>query len=109
MEERRPKTLMSHDEAVAQNVLKLGEATDEEIKSLSDLDDEEINYLTILFTLADTIDLDVLKIFGNEFLRLRVSKGRLGRKEIVWISSGLELFAKAAGKVRSPKDIFAGF
>ena len=110
MQERKPRTLMSQDEAVAQNVLKLAEATDEEMKLLSDLEEEEVGYLTILYTLSEMIGLDVLSEFANQFLRLRVSKGRLGRREIVWIASAMELLlGRGGGKFRSPKDLFAGF
>jgi len=99
--------ILSHDEAIAQNVLKLTELTDEELKMLSDLTEEEIGYLTILFTISDQIGLDFLKSFGLDFLKLRVSKGRLGRKEIVWISSSLQ-YLIGGGKGFKLKDVIAG-
>jgi len=103
-------TLLSHDEAIAQNVVKLTSADDKEIlKMVSDLNEEEIGQLTILFTLSESIGLDVLEQFGLEYLKLRISKERMGRKEIVWISGGLALFAGGGRKIRSPKDVFAGF
>ncbi|RLG16664.1 hypothetical protein DRN69_00300 [Candidatus Pacearchaeota archaeon] len=101
------KRILSHDEAVAQNVLKLTELTEEELKMLSDLEEEEVGYLTILFTISDELGLEFLKSFADDFLRLRVSKGRLGRKEIVWISSSLQ-YLIGGGKGLKLKDIISG-
>jgi hypothetical protein len=93
------------EEALAKGILELLKET--KTKILSDLDDEEILNLSLLYTWADEINCKALKNFCDTFLQLRVSRFRLGRREIVGIAS----FAGEPDrkKVKSIKDLFAGF
>ena len=46
-------------------------------------DDKEIKVLNKLLTIAERYDIDVLYDIVYRFMNMRVSKGRLGRKEII--------------------------
>jgi hypothetical protein len=92
------------EEALAKGILELLKSG--KTKILSDLDDEEILNLSLLYTWAEEIKCNTLKKFCDNFLLLRVSRFRLGRREIVGIASySGEPDRK---KVKSIKDLFAG-
>lgn len=78
----------------------------EEFKVLSDLESEEIGKVAIIQTLADRLKSPVLKTFVKNFLLLRVSQNRLGRREMMNIAtSGVEDTKK---KAKSISSLFAG-
>ncbi len=58
-------------------------AKSEKIKVLTDLDDEEIKQIAALLVVADVVDDKNLENFCNNFMELRVSKKRLGRRELL--------------------------
>lgn len=76
-------------------------------EGLSDLNLREINFMSALETLAKILDSDVLRTWNRKFLKLRVSRNRLGRREI---SSTLTLAGVKAkkGGAKSIKDLFSG-
>jgi hypothetical protein len=93
------------EEALAKGILDLLKTG--KTKILSDLDDEEILNLSLLYTWADLIKSDALKQFCDNFLQLRVSRFRLGRREIVSIASFTS--EPERRKIKSIKDLFGGF
>jgi hypothetical protein len=72
----------------------------------SDLDDEEILNITLLMTWADTLGIQTITDFCRNFLQLRVSRFRLGRREVVSIASYSA--EPERRKMKSLKDLFAG-
>jgi len=85
----------------------LRDISTKDIKQKSDLTDEEILNLSLIYTWAETINCKILKDFANNFLKLRVSKERMGRREIVIIASaGGEIGERR--RFRSLRDLFAG-
>ena len=78
----------------------LDDLSDEEkIKFFSDLAIEEIEKLALLSAINTRVKSEVINTYITEFLKLRVSKDRLGRKEGVKIGTS---FAKVlAEKTRS--------
>jgi hypothetical protein len=93
------------EEALAKGILNLLHTKD--TKTFSDLDDEEILNLSLLYTWADLIKDNALKKFCDNFLELRVSRFRLGRREIVSIASFTG--EPERRKIKGIKDLFAGF
>jgi hypothetical protein len=94
------------EEALAKGILNLLHST-EGRKVLSDLDDEEILNLSLLYTWSDLIKDKALKQFCDNFLELRISRFRLGRREIVSIASFTG--EPERRKIKGIKDLFAGF
>jgi len=98
------KGVMGEEEARAQSLLDLLEPEKAQLKS--DLDDEEIHYLAMLRTWAKELDIKTLDDFCNNFMELRVSRNRMGRREIVFALSLVG--ERIRGGVKSIKDLFSG-
>lgn len=96
--------VMGEEEARAQSLLELLEKTKPEL--LSDLNDEEIHYMALLLTWAKQIKCKILVEFCNNFMNLRVSRNRMGRREIVFAVSLVA--ERMRGKPKTIKDLFAG-
>jgi len=94
------------EEAIAQGLLRLWESKN--FKIHSDLDDEEILNLSLLYSLGDTTGVKNINKFCDNFLQLRVSRFRLGRREIVTIGSASGADSGDRKKARSIKDLFSG-
>lgn len=77
-----------------------------DIKQRSDLDDEEILNLSLIYTWGDVTNCEILKKFADNFLKLRVSRFRLGRREIVAIASYTA--EPERKKLRTIRDLFIG-
>ena len=92
------------EEAVAKGILDLLKT--EKKKLFSDIDDEHILNLSLLFSWGEMIKCDAIQKICNNFLELRVSRFRLGRREIISVAS----FAgePERKKVKSIKDLFSG-
>jgi hypothetical protein len=78
----------STEEALGQAVQNLTEIEQEKIKLLSDVELWEINQLALMLTIAERYDMDWLRTYVQNVLKLRVSARRLGRKEIVRMIAG---------------------
>jgi hypothetical protein len=92
------------EEAVAKGLMDL--LGEKKPKILSDLDDEEILNLSLLYSLGDKTKIDSVIAFCDNFLKLRVSRFRLGRREIVFVAgAGNEPDRK---RFRTIKDLFSG-
>jgi hypothetical protein len=92
------------EEALAQGILDLLKTN--RTKIFSDLDDEEILNISLLYTWADICKSKAITKFCDNFLQLRVSRFRLGRREIVSVASNSG--EPDRRKVKSIKDLFAG-
>jgi len=94
------------DEAVARTITVLSREEEGKMPILSDLFVEEIPYVAGFMTVAEHFELPVFKGFINNFLRMRVSKDRLGRRELVGIASGTKEQEKRVKA--SLTNLFAG-
>lgn len=97
--------IYGEEEARASSLLKLLET--KYPKLLSDLSDEEIHALTILDTWASETNNKILRKFTKSFLEHRVSKHRLGRREIA-LAVTLGSSGEVGRRPRSIKDLFSG-
>lgn len=86
MAEKEPK-IMGTEEAVARLIQELVKTEKGKAKMLSDLHDREIGPLSILDTLGKTTKIKALQDFCTNFCQYRVSRFRLGRRELVNIAS----------------------
>lgn len=105
------EVLMSQDEAIAQQINKMFTENEEILKMVSDINDEEVGYMTLLNLLGSVLDLESLQGFVSNFLKFRISRERMGRKEVVWMTNSIQamLAAGARGGKTKAKDLFAGF
>lgn len=101
--------LMGTEEATAHGILGMMGREEERYKRLSDLDDEEIGVLTLLNTIGEKLRLDVVKKFVEDFCEFRVSRFRLGRRELGGIIAyGGYGYGEEKRRARSIKELFAG-
>jgi len=77
-------------------------------KILSDLSVDEINVVVSLLTIGKLIQSDLIKNIIDEFLELRVSKDRMGRKEILSFALSFGLEGETRGRSRGIGSLFAG-
>lgn len=77
-----------------------------DIKERSDLDEEEILNLSVIYIWGEMLNINTLKKFADNFCRLRNSRFRLGRREIVAIASMSQ--EPERKKFRSLRDLFSG-
>ncbi|MEM1543731.1 MAG: hypothetical protein QW795_03515 [Candidatus Bathyarchaeia archaeon] len=95
MAEEKPSPVserpIGQEESVARSLQELTTPHGDNIDFLTDLDDEDILNISALKVWSDLTGFEVFKEFCNYFERLRVSRLRLGRKEIgatIGLSSG---------------------
>ena len=79
----------------------------ENIKIMTDVDDEEGGVLSLLSTMGEHLKIKPLKEFVKNFCLFRVSRYRLGRREMVNIASYAGEGPEGR-KVKSIKDLFVG-
>lgn len=95
------------DEAFARISMELLK-TDKYKKILSDLTEDEINAITSLLMIGRLIKSDLIENMVNDFLELRVSKSRMGRKEILSFALASS-FEGAGGRAKAGiSSLFAG-
>jgi hypothetical protein len=96
------------EEAIARIGLELLYAQGEELKSLSDLTPKEVFYLSVLTNIAEFYNSNVMKNFIDNFLKFRISRMRLGRKEMLIFATGLREATEEIKKGRSVASLLAG-
>lgn len=102
--------LMGTEEAVARI---LQHTTDEAMISMfSDLDQQEINNLVIAMVVSDYLKKELkvraLSDMIKNYLKLKVSLERKGRKEVVGMITLYNLFEQGGKKSAKLSDLFAG-
>jgi hypothetical protein len=95
--------ILGFEEQIA---VSLGHISPQDYKEKSDLDDEEILHLSTIYLWAEITGVKSLKTFADNFLKLRVSRFRLGRREVVALGSSQS--EPERRKLKSIKDLFAG-
>jgi len=80
--------IVGPDEARARISMDLSHPNKEQIKMFSDLFVEEIPHTARFLTVAEKLQLGTLERFIENFLKLRISQGRLGRMEMAQIALG---------------------
>jgi len=95
------------EEALAKISLELQRPEEEKLLTSSDLTPEEIFILTGSYTLADILKSKLIKNALDRFLLLRISRFRLGRKEMIMLSTGIREGTESRRKGKL-QDLFAG-
>ena len=76
--------VLSPDEAHARVITELSRTIRPEL--MTELNDQEIKALSVVMTVGEETKNDVMTSYGEWFMRLRVSKGRKGRDELIRVS-----------------------
>jgi hypothetical protein len=97
------------EEALAQIFLQLLEPDGKTLQTVSDVTPHEIFGLSVLNAFSRVLESKLMKEWTDDFMRLRVSRMRIGRKELIILGSGIReyLDSKAKGKTRF-SDLFSG-
>ena len=93
---------------MAQALLELIDINGDKTRTLSDFNDEEICVLTLLQTITNRIKVKELDDFVVHYSQFKVSRNRLGRREIVNALSAGAYGQDDRRKSRSIKDLFGG-
>jgi hypothetical protein len=96
------------EEAVASLIIELTSVQKEKIKGLTELDDQEIGVLTVLNVIGERLDISSLIDFVTNFCQFRVSRFRMGRREMVDIASYTISPTDDRRKFKSMRDLFGG-
>lgn len=99
---------MGTEEAMATGIQEMLDTKAEKVKTLSDLSDEEIGFFALLETMGTKLKISTINDFVKNFCQFRVSRFRLGRREmgniIAYAGSGFE----DRSRRRSIKELFSG-
>jgi hypothetical protein len=99
---------MGTEEAMATAIVEMLETNEMKTKTLSDLDDEEICYMALLQCIAKQLKVKEIQSFVDNFCQFRVSRNRLGRREMGSIVSNAGSSFEDRLRKRGAKDLFAG-
>lgn len=98
------------EEALARINIELINPTGNKLFTVSDVTAKEIFPLAYLLTIGRRMKTTMIHKWVENFLLLRISRFRLGRREFVFISGGLrEVSERRAGGKAGLKDLFSGF
>jgi hypothetical protein len=96
------------EEAVARIGMEFLSPDKENVPLLTDLTPKEIFILTALKALADFYDSKIIDKFILTFMKLRVSRYRIGRKELILFATGLKELEEEKRKGKQLSSLFAG-
>lgn len=107
---QRPDTgrVLGQEEAMAQALIEMMDIQGDKTRTLSDLNEEEIGTLALLQTLGNRVKVDEINDFVRLFCQFKVSRMRMGRREIVSAISLGTLGMEDRRKRGSIKDLFGG-
>lgn len=100
--------LMSTEEAMASAIIEMLETSKQKTKTLSDLDDQEIGYMALLQTMGVNLNIKPLRDFVDNFCQFRVSRARMGRREMSHIVAAAGGSLENKMKRKSLGDLFGG-
>jgi hypothetical protein len=80
-------------------------ANEDKYKLITDVEQNEISNIAGLLAIADTYDITLLKNYLKNYLLLRISKKRLGRKEIVEMGIAKMQSSSQAGLLNRVKSV----
>lgn len=109
MVEDREKMIYGTEEAVAKLIMEMLKTEKGKVKLLSDLNEEEIGVLSLLASIGEQLNIEAINKFCENFCQFRVSRKRLGRREMTGIATFTTMEQTEVRKRRGIKDLFTGF
>jgi hypothetical protein len=100
-------TVFGTEEALARIAMELLEPSGDKLYTVTDVTPEEIFSIAVINRYATLFKSSMMENWVNDFLKLRISRFRLGRREFLLLAAGIKESeeAKKKGKVT---DLFAG-
>jgi len=95
------------EEALAKMFIQLMKPEEEKLLTVSDITPEEVFGLATLFEYAKYFKSNIMLDWIKKFLLLRISRLRMGRKELILLGAGIRQLSESRGK-KSIEDLFAG-
>lgn len=105
-EETPESQVFGIDEALAKISTQLMTPTKDNIFTISDITPEEVFGISVLLSYAKKFKSQLIQNWADDFLLLRVSRMRLGRKELMTLGTGLR--TESEKKRGGTQDLFAG-
>lgn len=102
------RKVMGTEEAHAVVIQDLLETADLKAKTMTDLNDEEIGILALMQTIGESLKIKELTDFVTHFAQFRVSRNRMGRREMKDIISYSGSQNDDMRRRRSVGELFAG-
>ena len=107
-EEQMPQdAIMGTEEALAKLYMELLNPSGEKLKTVTDVTPQEIFGMPVMFIFGKMFDSQITKDYGDDFMRLRISRVRSSRQEFVFLGSGLA-GASQDKRGRGLGDLFQG-
>jgi len=82
--------------------------TKDKLYTITDVTADEIFGLTSLMRFADIFNSNVMRKWVKEFMLLRISRFRLGRKEFLLLITGMKELAEERRKKAKVTELFSG-
>jgi hypothetical protein len=103
--------LFGLEEALAKINMELLNPSGQKLLTVSDVTAMEIFPIAYLYSLSDKLGSKIMKDWAEKFLLLRISRFRLGRREFVFISGGLQSVSESrrGGQKGGLGNLFSGF
>lgn len=108
-ENTEAKDLFGIEEALAKISLELLDPERKKLLTVTDVTPDEIFGMAVLMAFQKRFKSNMVKEWIENFLLLRVSRVRLGRREFVMMGSGLRDYSDERGRKKGVRDLFAGF
>jgi hypothetical protein len=96
------------EEALAKIAMELLKPEGEKLLTVTDVTPEEIFGLPTLLSFSDYFKSKLIKDWIRNFLLLRISRLRMGRREFILLSTGIKEVAEARKRGGRIGDLFAG-
>lgn len=98
------------EEAMAKINMELINPTGNKLFTVSDITANEVFPLAYLLSLSKRLGGSTIEKWVTNFLLLRISRFRLGRREFVFVSGGMrEVSEQRGGRRQGLQNLFAGF
>ena len=95
------------EEALAKIVMEMLKPEGDKLYTVTDVTPQEIFGISAMLRYAKIFKSDVMNDWVTDFLKLRISRFRLGRREFIVLGTGIKEVAEERRK-RGVKDLYAG-
>lgn len=96
------------EEAMARLYMELLNPQGDKLKTVTDVTPSEVFGMPVMFMFGKIFRSDLTRAYGEDFMRLRISRVRSSRQEFIFLGSGMALMNQDKGRGRSIGDLFQG-
>jgi len=107
-DERPESEVFGTEEALARISMELLNPQDQKLLTVTDVTPEEIFGLSTLMEYAKKFKSTIIKDWVRNFLLMRISRFRLGRREFLLLGTGMKESMEERRRGKKVTDLFAG-